>query len=285
MGATRVSWLAFGLSIVSILISGGVAFISQRDKARYEAKLTYELEARKRLLAAIGPLRFQLLLACRDAAARVHQLSFGNWNMRLSEYYASDTLFRILRPFAIAELIERQINYVDFSVDSSMHNLLRFHAAALECLTGGTSVRDGTGQNDLQGVDWSTQKEHPFKGTLRAAANELIIVDDDIQRCARSNEFRQVLKEALKAGSAVSVIASYIDEFRPDQSPIFWLRLVCFGYICRTFLATDGGLAGFTPPAYPWPEMLKATARPDILALRPVLETRLTGLYSQALSI
>jgi hypothetical protein len=90
--APKVSWIAFGLSVVSILISGVVAFVGQRDRTRFEARMAYELEARKRLLSAIGPLRFQLLLASRDVIARVQQLSSGDWNMKLSGYYARDTL-------------------------------------------------------------------------------------------------------------------------------------------------------------------------------------------------
>jgi hypothetical protein len=298
MATSSVSWIAFGLSIASVLISGGVAFVNQRDKARYEAKLNYELEARKRLLEAIGPLRFQLLLACQDATARIQQLSSGNWNMNVKDYYGAETLYRILRPFAVAELIERQLNYVDFAVDSTMHNLLRFHAAALECLTGGTPVKDSTGERDLEGVDWGYQREHLFKGVLRAAASKLIVAEGEGVRCQRSYEFwnnitkvlseeRKVLSEERKVLSeerSLSVVTSFINGFSPKDKPIFWLRLISLGYVCREFIATDGKAAGFAPPDYPWVEMLQAGARRDILALDQVLGRRLSEMYLQALS-
>src|SRR5215813_5230140 len=35
------------------------------------AEREYKLEAQKRLYSAIGPLRFQLLLACKDVASRI----------------------------------------------------------------------------------------------------------------------------------------------------------------------------------------------------------------------
>ena len=39
------------------------------------AEREYQLEARKRLYKAIGPLRFQLVVACRDASSRINNSS------------------------------------------------------------------------------------------------------------------------------------------------------------------------------------------------------------------
>jgi len=100
----------------------------------------YELEARKRLYTTIGPLRFQLLIACRDLAGRIETHPRRNYSTAVDRYYGRSTLFRILWPLAVAELIERQIAYADFSVDPSALNLLRFKRAAFAALTGGSIV-------------------------------------------------------------------------------------------------------------------------------------------------
>jgi hypothetical protein len=92
----------------------------------------YALDARKRLYAAIGPLRFQLLLACRDLTGRI--ISHGtrkNYSTSVETYYGRSTLFRIIRPLALSELIERQIAYADFAVDPAAVRLLKFKKAAL----------------------------------------------------------------------------------------------------------------------------------------------------------
>jgi hypothetical protein len=44
----------------------------------------------------------------------------------MDQYYGKNTLYRMLRPIAISELIERQIAYADFAVDPSAVKVLRF---------------------------------------------------------------------------------------------------------------------------------------------------------------
>jgi hypothetical protein len=103
------------------------------DKA---AERQYRLEARKRLYTAIGPLRFQLVVACSDFAGRVERMATGKqpYATSLKGYFGRSTAFRLLRLFAVAELIERQITYADFSVDPSTVDLLRFKDAAFRCM-------------------------------------------------------------------------------------------------------------------------------------------------------
>ena len=55
-------------------IEGQVRAAVERELGDAAAQRQYEFEARKRLYTAIGPLRFQLIMACRDFAARI-----ANW--------------------------------------------------------------------------------------------------------------------------------------------------------------------------------------------------------------
>lgn len=279
-----VSWVAIVVSVVSITVSGGVAWLNQRDKARFDARMAYDLEARKRLLTAVGPLRFQLLVACRDVVGRVQKLGSDRWNMDIRAYFGRDTLYRFLRPIAIAELIERQVNYVDFSVDPAIPSLLRFQAAALDCFADRSPVLNAAGE-DLAGVDWTSESEHPFSGTVRAAAVALIVVEaDSPERVARREEFQRILSDAIEASSDLAKFAGFIDGLAPDTRPLFWLRLIFYGYLCQRFVIDHGKPAGLSAAARPWPEMLRGVGRDDIRNMGGVLEERMRQLITDALT-
>ena len=128
--------------------------------AKRQALLDYEYNAKKRLYEVIGPLRFQLLIACRDVVRRVsgHTRS-RSWNMDPAGYYGSNTLYRILRPLAICTLIERKMNAADFSVDPKTVELLKFEVGAYRMLAN----RDPLPYYDK--IDWATQSQHVFETT------------------------------------------------------------------------------------------------------------------------
>src|SRR6266436_657916 len=63
------------------------------------AERQYRFEAQKRLYAAIGPLRFQLVLACSDFAGRIERIGNGKqqYPTSLNGYFGRSTAFRLLR--------------------------------------------------------------------------------------------------------------------------------------------------------------------------------------------
>jgi hypothetical protein len=88
--------------VIAALVSGLVSFVTgallARQRARIDAHQQYVLQARQRLYAAIGPLRFQLLIACRELASRVEALSKGRYDTSTAGYFGQNTLYRLLRP-------------------------------------------------------------------------------------------------------------------------------------------------------------------------------------------
>ena len=136
------------------LLQGEIRKDVEEYLGRKEADREYELEARKRLFHAIGPLRVQLLLACRDLTNRVHNYPHKEYKMNIKGYYGRSTLYRILRPLAITELIERQITYTDFSLDASAMELLRYRRSILKALHGEEVVFNHPN------VDWTVQEQH-----------------------------------------------------------------------------------------------------------------------------
>ena len=97
------------------------------------SRYKYEYKAKQRLYLAIAPMRFQLLLACRDLARRVEAYGRSKQHFYLdpyaSSYYGMDTLYRAPRPLALAELIERQMAYAGFTIDQDALGLLWFKQA------------------------------------------------------------------------------------------------------------------------------------------------------------
>src|SRR5262245_5505827 len=55
--------------------------------AERTALVEYEWDARKRLYTAISPLKFQLLMACRDAVAQIYSYPQRRYSTNTSGYY------------------------------------------------------------------------------------------------------------------------------------------------------------------------------------------------------
>jgi len=207
------------------------------------AEREYNLEARKRLYSAVGPLRFQLLVASRDVSARIMNYGMApfEYNTDMRWYYGRSTLYRLLRPIAIAELIERQITYADFSVDPTGIELLRFKKAALTAFTDSDSILDHPK------AEWGEEIEHVFSGTLSRLANALIIPDEDMPSKKRPMYFHEFTSfiDDPKNLRQFSPLKDMLHNFDVREKPIFWIRLVCFGYICNEYVEHLGKSIGF----------------------------------------
>jgi hypothetical protein len=236
------------------------------DKA---ADREYHLEARKRLYKAVGPLRFQLLLACRDLSGRV--IAHGTreaYSTDLDSYYGQSFLFRILRPLALAELAEREITYQDFSVDLSACEMLRFKKTAFAIFSGSQLV------NGHSAVKWIGQSQHVFFDYLGKAANALIISEENRPaRCMRFEEFVQNLIED-DHGAKLEPFPEIFKRFNPSQKPLFWLRLVGFANLCNHFINQQGASIGFEQREFPTRRLLEASKDPEILSPISIYEQR-----------
>jgi peroxiredoxin family protein len=160
----------------------------------------------------------------------------------METYYGRNTLYRLLRPIAIAELIERQITYADFSVDYAAIDLLRFKKAAFMALSDSDTI------NDHPKASWNFQREHLFSGTLSKLINELIIQDVKIsnqERVMYFHEFEALVLENSQNFQRFSPLKEILDDFEISKKPIFWIRLVCFGYICNEYTEIVGHDIGF----------------------------------------
>ncbi|MEP7001000.1 MAG: hypothetical protein ABI969_11020 [bacterium] len=211
------------------------------------AERQYRLDARKRLYTAIGPLRFQLVVACGDLAGRVDRIVSGRqgYATALTGYFGRSTAFRLLRPFAVAELIERQMAYADFSADPSTLVLLRFKEAAFRCLTSSTIALDHPRAN------WSDQIEHVYRDRLSVIAASMIVIEGNgkSDRVMHFDEF-DAFASTEEGSAMLDPIPSLMDGFTNEAKPILWIRCIVLAQLCSAFVAREGTQLGMAAEPY-----------------------------------
>jgi hypothetical protein len=220
------------------------------------AERQYQFDARKRLYAAIGPLRFQLITASVNFANRINRIGDGNqrYATSLDGYFGRSTVFRLLRLFAIAELIERQVAYADFSVDPSTMYLLRFKETAFRCLSSSSISLDHPDSI------WDNQVEHIFYGTLSMIAATMVVEDSDGKqaRAMRFDEFNSFISNREKLAS-IRPVPRLMENFTTAAKPILWVRFVALAQLCSAFVTREGPSVGVAPEPYDGAKMLRAS--------------------------
>ena len=242
-------------AVVSAIVGGLVTYLSQNRLLARKAQLDYELEAKKRLYEAVGPLRLQLLLAARDVVRRFQLHHKNKWNMDPKGYYVKSCVYRLLAPLAVGQLIERQMSVVDFSVDKDAIGLLSFLTHAERMLTGDDVVLNHPH------VDWSTQSQHVFRDNLRAAAFKLIIAEPD--KPGRLMSFAEfdasyVLLETESLRALAMIFKNC--QYSLVENPIFWVRVTGYAYACAEHLKSpSASVLGFKVRDLSIDEMIRAT--------------------------
>lgn len=254
-------------ALVSGVVGGIVAYLSQRALATRAARLDYEYAAKKRLYEAVGPLRFQLVVAARDLASRVdsHRRS-DRWVLAADGYYVHSFLYRLLRPLAIGVLVERAMSFADFSVDPSSADLLRFDSAAYRMLTGADPFTGPDGKVEHAGLDWGQESQHIFRDNLRSAAMCLLGTGTGGRQVVIDYaEFKQQRPDPM-ADDRLAGLARLFQANQPSltESPVFWLRLVGYAYVCREYVAQHGPGIGIVVPDLAVRVLLAAAADDQI---------------------
>jgi len=223
------------------------------------AQRDYDWDARKRLYEAIGPLRFQLLLACRDLYGRVwSHAKREDYSTNVSGYYGRSTLYRILRPVTLGLLIERKMAYADFAVDEGAIALIRFNFLYRACLTGGFLV-EGHSR-----VNWDYQVEHVFSQSLDVAGESLVV--EPSEQPARFMRFDEY-ETRLRTQAFVDQLDPFPDllkGFTPSAKPLLWLRLVAAANLCRKYVDDHGQALNISAPPIDVPELLRVTSDREI---------------------
>jgi hypothetical protein len=252
--------LQLGLARDKALVDGAIRKEVETQLGEGAAQRQYELEARRRLYLAIGPLRFQLLLACRDLAGRVESFALRKqYRMNLEGYYGRSTLYRMLRPIAVCELIEEQVALADFSIDRGAIDCLRFRRTITRIFSGDELP------GDHPEVNWNAQEQHVYADSLSSCARILIEAHEG-KRVLRFDEFGKLLKD--KSDAVVTPFDTLLSEFNMGAKPILWIRLVAYANACNELVKRLGG-PEFAPHVFPVEDSLKRGGDPFILARLP----------------
>lgn len=97
-------------------------------KSEKDARREYEFEARKRLYQEYEPLLFQLMEASENALHRIQSLARTARNGNLNDtgwlsrfnYYTKSTLYLLLAPVAIYQIMQKKLTLLDITVDNSI---------------------------------------------------------------------------------------------------------------------------------------------------------------------
>lgn len=246
--------IGYRLGLAKAEFEGELRKRIETELGELTAQRQYEFGARKRLYSAVGPLRFQLLIACSDLAGRIGAQAGAEqrYEMTVDGYYGKSTLYRILRPLCIAQMIERQIAIADFSVDTGAVDLLRFRKAAFNALSGDILV------GAHPALDWSFQREHVFADILTRCAHALMVASATVSRTMTFHEFDELLVDPERT-KQLSPFPAILRDFTPASKPIFWIRLAGYGHLCNEFVAKAGAAVGFEVRTYPTRELLALT--------------------------
>jgi hypothetical protein len=217
------------------------------------------------LYEAIEPLRLELVLAARDLVSRVsgHVSAGGRaatrWNLNGDQYYVQSFVFRILRPLAVGQLIQRQMSFADFAIDDHGTEVLRFDGTAREMLTGGAILAGHK-------ADWSRQTDHLFSDNLHIAAATLLT--RDAGGPTRVMDFAEFVANvnAEEIPSPVADLFAIFERCKLSllENPVFWLRLVGYGFVCHGLVERRGDAVALQKRPFDMVAMLRETDDPEI---------------------
>jgi len=216
-------------------------------KAERDAARDYRYDAKKRLYTDLQPLLFQLSALCESAylhtrglarTARNGWLGTGPESWLRDEYYLLSTVYRLLAPAAVVQLIQRRLTLVDLSVDQTLYERYRLARLLLATWFSGFDIaasepaleyhphdRDAEARAETELAVYRLQ--HLFTGQVEALAACLVVRDtpDEPLRHRTYGEFEREWREGA-GREAVAPAVDLISTVHPRTHPVLWRVLV-----------------------------------------------------------
>jgi hypothetical protein len=100
-----------------------------------------------------------------------------------------------------------------------------------------------------KGLNWARETQHIFRDNLRSAAMCLLTKGAGDRDVIDYAEFRQRWPDPLKE-DRLAGLARLFDRNKNSlaESPVFWVRLVGYAYVCRDYVSRHGSTIGITVP-------------------------------------
>jgi hypothetical protein len=226
-------------------------------RSENDARREYEFEARKRLYQEYEPLLFQLMEASDNAinriqslarTARMGDLNEGGW-LSVFNYYTKSTIYKLLVPIAIYQIMQKKLTLVDITVDKSIGIRYKLAKQIYFSYTDDfefarTFKKIEYNPNQLK---WREKRiENPASfwrqglpmGLLDKTVDVLIEKEEDgKERVISYGEFE---KKLAKVGSDsfedINLASDIFLNFNPQTRPVLWRVLIAQVLLLKTLL-------------------------------------------------
>jgi hypothetical protein len=239
------------------------------SQAERQAQRDYRYDAVKRLYTDLQPLLFQLSELCESAythtrglarASRDGKLGTGSESWWLGDdYYLISTVWRLLVPLAVLQLMQRRLTRVDLSVDEELNEQYRFARALAGTWNSGFDIagKEPTLRYRPHDSDARTlvsqnpevyDLQHLYAGQISKIVGCLVGRDSEDQLHYRTfGEF----ESEYRTGPTRELVAPAVQlfsGFHPRTHPVLWRMLVIQSHLHCAIACTFAEDAGVIVP-------------------------------------
>ena len=230
------------------------------SQAERNAQRDYRYDAIKRLYTDLQPLLFQLCELCESSylhtrglarTARNGNLGSGedSW-LRTDEYYRLSTVYRLLVPVAIIQLMHRRLTFVDLSVDDEVRTQYRFARALSGTWNSGFDIAGKAPALEYRPHDPDAAEraheqpavyclQHLYAGQIDQLVGRLLTEDSDGRvRYRTYGEFEEDYRANDRTRALVAPAEALLRTFHPRTHPVLWRMLVVQAHLHRGLTRT-----------------------------------------------
>jgi hypothetical protein len=231
--------------------------------AERNARRDYEYEARKKLYAEYEPLLFQLIERSEDAYHRVLSLArtarkgditidAGGW-LESPRYYMLSTIYKLLAPAALFKIIQRNLTFVDLTLDSGIAANYTLAKILYMTFTYNFELADENPVLIYEAKENVTEKERTEnpqrfwrQGIPLGCLDNILhdcMLSEDRQQCLRTfGEFERIVKKLTDddPNHYITLLYETFENFHPYTRPILWRVLITQAHIHRLLIQRVG---------------------------------------------
>jgi hypothetical protein len=234
-----VAGVSFLFSLGSVWYASGV----NRAEKDGDALRAYRFEARKRLYEQCEPLLFQLAEAAENARGRIYGIARtcrhddlkangDGWLREANGYFFLSTMYRLLAPVAVFQLLRRRLTTVDLNVDRRIKAQYDLSRVLYRSFKDPFKIAEQApahteGDHAEQGLLW---------GTLDNALEAMTPPDKDgVPRLISFGQFEKLYATEGDSGALHEINYLFVG-FHPTTHPVLWRMLIAQLYIYETLL-------------------------------------------------
>ncbi len=231
--------------------------------AERNARRDYEYEARKKLYSEYEPLLFQLIEQSENAYYRVLSLARtaregdltvvgGGW-LDHPGYYMRSTIYKLLAPIALFKIIQRNLTFVDLSVDPGIAaNYMLAKALYLtftcdfELAEENPAIKYEPHANTAEKLRAKNPQQFWRQGIplgcLDNVIHDCLISEDQPARLRTFGDFERIVKKLTEGEEwhDIKLFYNVFENFHPLTRPVLWRVLVAQAHINQLLIGRIG---------------------------------------------